>query len=266
MTMPESGDLLVVLSTSSVYPDSTENGFERARRLGYDGVEVMVGIDETSTDAEAVVGFSQRHEMPVRSIHAPCLLITQRIWGDAWEKLRRSADMAHTVGAGVVVVHPPFRWQRNYAAEFVEGIAALEAELDMVFAVENMYPWGPPGRAFQAYAPGHNPVDHDYDHVTVDLSHASTAHDDPVQMLFDLGPRLAHVHMADGSGSVKDEHRVPGRGGEPCEEFLAALAASDYSGDIVIEVNTRRAGSDRQRDVDLLESLAFTRLHARRQD
>ena len=65
--------------------------------------------------------------MPVVAIHAPVLLFTQRVWGtEPWGKLERSAEMAAAVGAEVVVVHPPFRWQREYARDFVNGIAALE--------------------------------------------------------------------------------------------------------------------------------------------
>src|SRR5699024_2885840 len=78
----------VSLSTSSVYPESTASGFERATRLGYDGVEVMVGIDPVSTNIDAVRGLRDYHEIPVVSVHAPCLLITQRVWGnDPWGKL-----------------------------------------------------------------------------------------------------------------------------------------------------------------------------------
>jgi sugar phosphate isomerase/epimerase len=248
----------VSLSTSSVYPGSTASGFEAAARLGYDGVEVMVGIDDVSADITAVKALSAFHEMPVVSVHAPCLLVTQRVWGtDPWGKLHRSAEMAHAVGASVVVVHPPFRWQRDYARGFVEGIAELEAEHDITYAVERTGK-----REFQAYAPGWDPTEHDYSHVTLDLSHSSTAGDDPVAMAAALGDRLAHVHIADGSGSAKDEHMVPGRGTQPCEEFLAAVATSGFGGEIVVEINTRKAKDQTEREADLLEALAFTRLHA----
>ncbi len=80
-------------------------------------------------------------------------------------------------------------------------------------------------------------------------------------MARDLGPRLRHVHMTDGTGSAKDEHLVPGRGRQPCGEFLEHLASAGYGGHIVIEINTRRAGSEEARETDLLEALAFTRLH-----
>ncbi|AXT83865.1 hypothetical protein C6I20_00735 [Aeromicrobium sp. A1-2] len=251
------------MSTSSVYPGSTASGFELAARLGYDGVEVMVGIDDVSADITAIKALSAFHEIPVVSIHAPCLLVTQRVWGsDPWGKLHRSADMAHEVGASVIVVHPPFRWQRDYARGFVEGIADLEAQHGITYAVENMYPWRTGKREFQAYAPGWDPLEQDYAHVTVDLSHSSTAGEDPVQMAKALGDRLAHVHIADGSGSAKDEHLIPGRGTQPCAEFLSHVAASDFDGEIVVEINTRKARDQGDREADLMEALAFTRLHA----
>lgn len=252
----------ISLSTSSVYPGSTASGFEAAKRLGYDGVEVMVGIDDVSADIDAVRTLSEQHEIPIVSVHAPCLLVTQRVWGtDPWGKLVKSAEMAHAVGADVVVVHPPFRWQRDYARTFVEGIADLESETDMIFAVENMYPWRTGKREFQAYAPGWDPVVQDYAHVTVDLSHSATAGQDPVDMARTLGSRLTHIHMTDGAGSAKDEHLVPGRGTQPCAEFLGHIADAGFDRHIVIEINTRKASDQSAKEDDLLEALAFTRLH-----
>ncbi|MDO9379327.1 MAG: sugar phosphate isomerase/epimerase [Nocardioidaceae bacterium] len=252
----------VSLSTSSVYPESTADGFELARRLGYDGVEVMVGIDEISQDVDAVRGLRDYHDIPVVSVHAPCLLVTQRVWGtDPWGKLERSAEMAHALDATSVVVHPPFRWQRDYARDFETGIRELETRTGIDFCVENMYPWRARKREFQAYLPGWDPVVHDYDHVTLDLSHTATAGSDPVAMARDLGTRLRHVHLTDGNGSAKDEHLVPGRGGQPCEEFLTLLAESGYDGHVVIEINTRRCADRVERESDLAAALAYTRLH-----
>lgn len=255
-------DASIALSTSSVYPESTAAGFEFAARLGYDGVEVMVGIDATSQDIDAVRELRDFHGIPVVSVHAPCLLITQRVWGtEPWGKLVRSAEMAHDLGADVVVVHPPFRWQRDYGRAFVEGIADLEKETGMVFAVENMYPWRTGRREFQAYVPGWNPLDFDYEHVTLDLSHTATAGADAIAMADELGDRLTHIHLADGLGSAKDEHLVPGRGTQPCGELLELLAQRDYAGHVVVEINTRRSDSREEREADLVEALAFTRLN-----
>jgi len=252
----------VALSTASVYPEPTASTFELAGRLGYDAVEVMVGIDPVSQDLEAIEHLIDYHQIPVCAVHAPCLLITQRVWGtEPWAKLRRSADMAQRLGADTVVVHPPFRWQRDYARGFVEGIADLEADTGIAFGVENMYPWRASKRELQAYVPGWNPVDHDYAHVTLDLSHSSTAGSDPIQMATELGPRLRHLHLADGSGSAKDEHLIPGHGNQPCAELLEMLAGQGFAGSVVVEINTRKAPSRAARQADLAESLAFSRLH-----
>lgn len=252
----------ISLSTSSVYPSGTAAGFELAKRLGYDGVEVMVGVDDVSTNLTSVKALMEAHEIPIVSIHAPCLLVTQRVWGtDPWGKLHRSAEMALSVGADVIVVHPPFRWQRDYGRGFVEGIAGLEDEYGLAFAVENMYPWRTGNREFQAYAPGWDPTKFDYDNVTMDFSHAATSRIDTLAMLRELGDRLKHIHLADGMGSPLDEHLVPGRGKQGCDVLLAHLANINFSGHIVVEIATRKAADEEAREVDLLEALAYARLH-----
>lgn len=252
----------VGLSTASVYPENTATAFDLAGRLGYDSVEVMVGLDPTSQDVDALRHLSEYHEVPVCAVHAPCLLITQRVWGtDPWTKLERSADMASELGAGIVVVHPPFRWQRDYARDFVDGIARLEADTGVAFAVENMYPWRASKRELQAYVPSWNPVGHGYANVALDLSHTSTAGSDPLHMAAELGDRLRHVHLADGSGSAKDEHLVPGHGDQPCAELLQRLASNGFAGSVIVEISTRRAPTRTARRADLVESLAFARLH-----
>jgi len=253
---------VIGLSTASVYPESTANGFELASRLGYDAVEVMVGIDPISQEVDAVRHLSEYHEIPVCAVHAPCLLITQRVWGtEPWAKLEKSAEMAHAVGADVVVVHPPFRWQRDYARRFVDGIAELEQRTGVAFAVENMYPWRASKRQMQVYVPGWDPSEHDYANTTIDLSHSATSKSDPVAMARRLGDRLRHIHMTDGTGSAKDEHLVPGRGTQPVSELLEHLAGVHFDGHIVLEINTRKASNRAARELDLMEALAFTRLN-----
>jgi sugar phosphate isomerase/epimerase len=83
-------DSPVGLSTASVYPQGVATAFEMARSLGYDGVEVMVWTDPVSQDVDELAALARRHRLPVLSVHAPCLLITQRVWSpDPWERLSR---------------------------------------------------------------------------------------------------------------------------------------------------------------------------------
>ena len=252
---------LIALSTASVFPDRTPDAFEAAARLGYDGVEVMVSADAVSQDVDVLQRLADYHGVPVLAVHAPCLLITQRVWGlEPWGKLIRAKDMAEKLGARVVVVHPPFRWQRDYARDFGPGLERMSEETDVVFAVENMYPLRGGGAEVAAYAPNWNPVLMDVPHVTLDLSHTAASGSDALAMAAELGSRLSHVHMADGTGVTnRDEHLIPGRGAQPCAPLLEKLAADGYPGTVVLEVNTRRATSHEARLADLTEALEFTR-------
>jgi sugar phosphate isomerase/epimerase len=253
----------VGLSTSSVYPESSAHAFGYAASIGYDAVEVMVGIDALSQQTSAILQLSEHHEIPVSAVHAPCLLFTQRVWGtEPWGKLERSAEMAHEVGAEVVVVHPPFRWQKEYAANFVNGIAALEESTGIAFAVENMYPWrASQKRGMEMYLPGWDPSAEPYANTTIDLSHAAIAQSGVIEMADRLGDRLRHVHLTDGTGSAKDEHLVPGRGGMGAAAFLRHIAGKGFAGEIVVEINTRRCSTREDREADLRESLEFAREH-----
>ncbi|MET0455047.1 MAG: sugar phosphate isomerase/epimerase [Mycobacterium sp.] len=272
----------VGLSTASVYPLRTEAAFEYAARLGYDGVELMVWAETASQDVAAVEKMSRAYDVPVLSVHAPCLLISQRVWGaNPITKLDRSVRAAEQLGAQTVVVHPPFRWQRRYAEGFSDQVAALEASSDVMVAVENMFPFradrffgtgqssisrmrkrgGTPGVAVSAFAPSYDPLDGNHAHYTLDLSHSATAGTDAMEMAARMGEGLVHLHLCDGSGASTDEHLVPGRGTQPTVEICEALAASNFAGHVILEVTTSRARTAAEREELLIESLGFAREH-----
>jgi len=272
----------VGLSTASVYPLRTEAAFEYAARLGYDGVELMVWAETVSQDIPAIARLSEEYDVPVLSVHAPCLLISQRVWGpNPIVKLERSVQAAETLGAQTVVVHPPFRWQRRYAEGFSEQVADLEAGGEVMVAVENMFPFradrffgtgqtsiermrrrgGGPGAGISAFAPSFDPLDGNHAHYTLDLSHTATAGTDALDMAQRMGDGLVHLHLCDGTGASADEHLVPGRGTQPTAEVCQMLAAEDFAGHVVLEVTTSSARSEAEREALLVESLQFARTH-----
>ena len=272
----------VGLSTASVYPLRTEAAFEYAAELGYDGVELMVWAEAISQDIGAIAKLSRRYTMPVLSVHAPCLLISQRVWGaNPISKLTRSVQAAERLGAQTVVVHPPFRWQRRYAEGFSDQVAELETRSDVMVAVENMFPFradrffgsgqpsiermrkrgGRPGVGVSAFAPSYDPLDGDHAHYTLDLSHTATAGTDALEMADRMGDGLVHLHLCDGSGASTDEHLVPGRGNQPTVEVCQMLAGSDFAGHVILEVTTSGARTKAEREALLTESLQFARTH-----
>ena len=175
--------------------------------------------------------------------------------------LLRAKELAERLGAKVVVLHPPFRWQREYVRGFEQGLAKISDETDVIFAVENMFPIRAGTAEVSGYAPHWDPAGLDVPTVTLDLSHTAASGSDAIVMANDLASRLAHVHLADGSGvpvgPVPDEHLVPGRGKQPCAELLRGIAATGYQGMVVAEVNTRRALTREDRLADLAETLGW---------
>ena len=137
----------------------------------------------------------------------------------------------------------------------------MASETDVRFAVENMFPLRARGQQVSPYGLDWDPTGEEFLDFTLDLSHTSVSQSDALQMREDMGSRLSHVHIADGVGSARDEHLVPGRGDQPCAELLEGLAADNFQGLVVVEVNTRKCEDRFEREGDLAEALAFTRLN-----
>ena len=225
----------------------------------------MVWTDPVSQDPDALRRLSEHHGMPIVSLHAPTLLITQRVWGtDPWPKLRpslragawpwapaRSSCTRRSAGSGTTP-----------RASSI-GVAELrEHEFGVALAVENMFPWRARGRELLAYLPHWDPVGQPYEQRDArPLAHR----DRRVRRAGDGGrPRATGwctCTWPTASGSAKDEHLVPGRGTQPCAELLERLAARRSTGNVVVEVGTRRADDRTEREADLAEALAFARLH-----
>lgn len=250
------------LSTASVYPESTATAFRRAAELGYDGVEVFVWTDTTSQSADELAALIQTYQLPVLSVHSPCVLMTSRVWStDPVLKLARSIDLAEKLGAGVVVTHPPFVWQREAGADFSAVVDELQSRTDVRIAVENMFPARVRGQEISTYRPHWDPsVGPGHRWYTLDLSHTATAGVDAWAMFERMGDRVTHLHLADGTGSALDEHLVPGRGTQPCGEMLERMADAGFDGSVVVEISTRKS-TPAAREVDLAEALGFARLN-----
>ena len=253
----------VGLSTASVYPESTAAAFELAARLGYDGVEVMVWTDPVSQDPDALLRLSDHYAVPILAVHAPCLLITQRVWGtEPWIKLERARAAAEKLRAPTVVVHPPFRWQRDYARGFRQGIERLAEETDIRFAVENMFPLRVRGREVSAYAPDWDPTDraapgvHARPLATPRSARASR---------WSWPRRWAAGWRTCTSPTAPAWPRTstwcPAAATSPAASCWSGWRRDGFAGSVVVEVNTRRAADRAEREADLAEALAFTRLH-----
>ncbi|HEV7741210.1 MAG TPA: sugar phosphate isomerase/epimerase [Pseudolysinimonas sp.] len=255
------------MSTSCAFPLGLEAAFRLGRIAGYDGIEVMVSNDSATQTAASLRMLSDKYSLPILAIHAPVLLLTTNVWGrDPGLKLLRSAELAAEVGARSVVVHPPFRWQAEYATNFERIVREVHLQTGVEICVENMFPWKIAGKALKAYSPSPDPLDLDVDRMTLDFSHASLSGRDSLEMAMAMGDRLRHIHLCDGTksadeGNIFDEHLAPGRGTQPVAETLQYLANSGWDGQVVAEVVTHKVRDPRKKLALLIETVAFAREH-----
>lgn len=225
----------IALATGCFFPN-TELAFRMAADHGYDGVELMVNHERRSQTAESICNLVAEFGVPVLSVHVPCLVITQHVWG--WNpetKLRRTVELAEQVGAKTVVVHPPFLWQRDYASSFGDLVTELDRP-DRRVTVENMYGFDALGRQVAAYLGATDEDFAAYDAVTLDSSHAGADRRDLLELYGLLRSQIRHLHLSDSTSSKGDEHLPPGSGSLPLEALAAAMVRDGFEGTVVVEV------------------------------
>jgi hypothetical protein len=170
------------LSTVSVYPESSAHAFGYAASLGYDAVEVMVGIDALSQQTSAVKQLSEHHGIPITAVHAPCLLFTQRVWGtERGASSSASAEMAHAVGAeGGRRAPARSAGRRSTRATSSTASRPSRSQTASRSPVANMYPWRASSRRRHGDCTCRlGPLRAvPYANTTVDLSHAAIAQSD----------------------------------------------------------------------------------------
>jgi sugar phosphate isomerase/epimerase len=245
--MPITAPPPVLLSSAAFFGRPLAQTMRLAAETGYAGVEVMVARDPASQDPRRIRELADGYGLEVGALHAPCLLVTRRVWGtDPVGKIHRTMEVAEEAGAPLVVMHPPYRWQRAYRSWLDERLAGLEQRIGVLVAFENMFPVHVGGRPLTF----HTNQDLDdldrFDDLVLDTSHAAVAGHDLLEVRRRFGPRLRHVHLSDNAGKGWDSHLPPGEGVLAIDDFLADLATAGYEGAVTLEVDLRRhAGDDR---------------------
>lgn len=232
----------VLFSTASFFARPIGWTFRLVAESGFAGAEVMVTKDPASQDPGRIRALAVETGLEVGALHAPCLLVTRKIWTtDPIAKVRRSVEVAADAGIPVVVVHPPYRWQQAFRRWLVDELPTLEARSGVAVAVENMFPVRI-GRRSMAFHADHALEELEgLGHVTLDTSHAAVGGHDLVDVRRRFGERLRHVHLSDNAGRGWDSHLPPGDGVLDLDGFLADLATTPYEGAVSLEVDLRPA-------------------------
>jgi len=232
--------LPVLFSSAAFFARPLSWTFRLAAECGYRGVEVMVTKDPASQDPVRISSLADEFGLTVGALHAPCLLLTRKVWGtDPIEKIDRSVEAAADAGIPVVVVHPPYRWQRAFRRWLVDELPSVEARTGVAVAVENMFPVRVAGRDVTFHSNQDLEALEGMHHLVLDTSHAAVARHDPIAVRRLFGSRLRHVHLSDNAGKGWDSHLPPGDGVLDLDAFLEDIVGSGYDGAVSLEVDLR---------------------------
>ena len=171
----------------------------------------------------------------------------QRVWGtEPWGKIDRSLELAHDARRRARwCVHPPFRWQREYAREFVDGHRA-RASTSPASA----------GRREHVPVAGREPGDA---RPTARLgpdrrSPTTTSRSTCRTPRWPARTRSRWRGLGDRAGApapgrrararCRDEHLVPGRGVAAVRGGAGPLVHNGFAARCVVEISTRRLTGD----------------------
>jgi sugar phosphate isomerase/epimerase len=235
----------VIFSTAAFFGRPLEPTFRLAAEAGYGGVEVMVTREPASQDPGRIRELADRYGLAIGALHAPCLLVTRTVWGlDPIGKIDRAVAVAEDAGIPLVVVHPPYRWQRAYRRWLDGELPRRSSESGVTVAVENMFPVHVAGRPLTFHAGQDLDALEGLPDLVLDTSHAAVADHDLLAVRRRLNGRMRHVHLSDNAGKGWDSHLPPGEGVLPIDAFLEELAFDGYAGAVSLEVDLRRSLGD----------------------
>jgi sugar phosphate isomerase/epimerase len=253
----------VLLATGPLYMYSLEETFEVISDAGFDGAELMVTQDRLTQDPHRLLALAGRYELAVPAIHGPFLLVTWRVFGTSPRaKIDRCVELASSVGASTVVIHPPYRFQTGYNDWLAGHIAEVKDETGITIAVENMFPVAVNGRRYTFYR-GMDLADlARFPYLTLDLSHLAVTGLDVMDAWAQVAGQVAHVHVSNNAGAGRDSHAPLDQGVLPVPAFLEELGASGYAGSVTLELDVRPWVEDRAALLEVLQTnLGIARDH-----
>ncbi|MFN2594617.1 MAG: sugar phosphate isomerase/epimerase family protein, partial [Actinomycetota bacterium] len=168
---------IIQCSTGPFWTFELDRAMSILADAGFVEIELMVTRDPRTQVPDIPLRLAEERGLQIKSIHGPFLVISKSVWGlDPLGKIRRGIEMCKHVGADTLIVHPPYLWERRYAAWVTAESAEASAESGVTVAVETMYPKWMAGRRLRAYrwldprelfdaAP----------HVVLDTSHVTVA-------------------------------------------------------------------------------------------
>jgi sugar phosphate isomerase/epimerase len=231
----------LLFSTAPFYRFPLREGLRLVAESGYDAVEVMVTQDPATQEAHLLEAATREFDLSVHVVHAPFLLMTRRVWGtDPTGKIIRAVQLAESVGASLVVIHPPYRWQVRFRRWVEHNLAEFSARTGVAIAVENMFPVKLPGERGLTFHAGQEIEELDRNpYMVLDTSHAAVAQLDILDMYRRYRDKLLHIHLSNNAGKGWDSHLPVYEGFLPLAEFLDLIVEDRFPGTVSLELDLR---------------------------
>ena len=251
----------VLVATGPFFMFSLEETFELIGEAGFDGAELMIMQDKLSQDPHRLGALAARYSVPVPAVHGPFLVATWLVFGtDPKGKLERCVRFAEAAKVSTVVIHPPYRWQTQYADWLDEAIPRIREETGVTVAVENMFAVNVNGRSLRFFS-GTTPSELGrWPYLVLDTSHLAVAGGDLLAAWDELADRVVHLHVSNNDGRGRDTHGLLERGVLPVPEFLQEVGAAGFAGAVTLELDVRTWADDRPALLEVLrENLEIAR-------
>jgi sugar phosphate isomerase/epimerase len=245
----------LIFSTAPFFRRPVREAFRHAADAGFDAVEVMVTGDPYTQEAHLLKPMAKEFGVEIEAIHAPFLLITRRVWGtEPTGKIYRAVHLAEEVGAPLVVIHPPYRWQVRFRRWVEDNLAEFSARTGVTVAVENMFPIrlrGERGVRFHS-TQGFEDLER-FPYLVLDTSHAAVSGLDIRDTYKQYRDQIRHIHLSNNAGKGWDSHLpVYEEGVLPLADFLDDLVGDGFAGNISLELDLRAWMRDEEALRDVL--------------
>lgn len=260
----------LALSTYCLTPGSWEEAFAGAAALGYRALEWVTFChgkgDELATLRPATIAQALRqHRLQLVAIYPPPLDVhNPESRRETLAGVRRAVDWAGELGCPRIVFSPLLpRAGYDYAAlaEDVRALAGYIGDRPVVLALENHAHW-----PLSTAADFQNILDlcgaDRRIALTLDTGHTTAVGENPVDLVRDLSPRIAHLHLKDHRGP----HCVPfGTGETDLSGVLQALEAAGYGGAATVEIELDAGTAPAVRNQALVDARGWFESHCRRE-
>lgn len=239
---------MLLLGSQSFPHYGLERFFAFAAKIGFHGVEIMVGPDFDSQNATYLKELEARFQMPIRAFSLPNTDADQFLV--AFEKVL--ADF----GGKTINLSPPDIFSFKYKRWIELAVPRFAKRHRLAFNRRNV-----PSKAYLGLIPARTQSSlqalREAGDVCLDLPACRSNGDDIMQAAGFLGEKLQHVYLGNVQHGIM--YAPLPVGDLPVESFLTKLSREGYRGDFTLKLNpaSMHAGDDELMLKTIKESYDF---------